>query len=46
MERPERDAEGQVVLGAEGQGKGKGKPVADASLRDTENRLLNDDIAE
>lgn len=26
-------------------GKGKGKPVADASLRDTENVPLSDDIA-
>ena len=43
VERPERDAQGQVVLGAKG--KGKGKPVADASLRDTENVPLSDDIA-
>ena len=43
VERPERDAEGQVVLGTKG--KGKGKPVADASLRDTENVPLSDDIA-
>ena len=42
VERPERDAEGQVVLGTKG--KGKGKPVADASLRDTENVPLSDDI--
>jgi type I restriction enzyme M protein len=43
VERPERDAAGQVVLGSKG--KGKGKPVADASLRDTENVPLSDDIA-
>ena len=43
VERPERDAQGQVVLGTKG--KGKGKPVADASLRDTENVPLSDDIA-
>jgi len=44
VERPERDAEGRVVLGTKG--KGKGKPVADASLRDTENVPLSDDITE
>jgi len=43
VERPERDAAGQVVLASKG--KGKGKPVADASLRDTENVPLSDDIA-
>ena len=43
VERPERDAQGRVVLGTKG--KGKGKPVADASLRDTENVPLSDDIA-
>ena len=43
VERPERDAAGQVVLATKG--KGKGKPVADASLRDTENVPLSDDIA-
>jgi type I restriction enzyme M protein len=43
VERPERDAAGNVVLGSKG--KGKGKPVADASLRDTENVPLSDDIA-
>ena len=42
VERPERDAQGRVVLGTKG--KGKGKPVADASLRDTENVPLSDDI--
>ena len=43
VERPERDAAGNVVLGTKG--KNKGKPVADASLRDTENVPLSDDIA-
>jgi type I restriction enzyme M protein len=43
VERPERDAAGKVVLGTKG--KGKGKPVSDASLRDTENVPLSDDIA-
>ena len=43
VERPERDAEGQVVLATKG--KGKGKPVPAASLRDTENVPLGEDIA-
>ncbi len=43
VERPERDAAGQVVLGSKG--KGKGKPVAASGLRDTENVPLSDDIA-
>jgi type I restriction enzyme M protein len=43
VERPERDAAGKVVLGSKG--KGKGKPVPDSSLRDTENVPLSDDIA-
>ena len=43
VERPERDAAGKVVLGLKG--KGKGKPLADTSLRDTENVPLSDDIA-
>lgn len=42
VERPERDANGNVVLGQKG--KGKGKPVADSSLRDTENVPLSEDI--
>ena len=42
VERPERDAAGNAVLGAKG--KGKGKPVPDANLRDTENVPLNEDI--
>ena len=43
VERPERDAAGQVVLGSKG--KVKGKPMADSSLRDTENVPLSEDIA-
>jgi type I restriction enzyme M protein len=42
VERPERDAAGKVVLGLKG--KAKGKPVADASLRDTENVPLSEDV--
>ena len=42
VERPERDAAGQVVLGTKG--KGKGKPVPDAALRDTENVPLSEDV--
>ena len=33
VERPERDAKGKIMLGT----KGKGKPVPDSDLRDTEN---------
>ena len=40
VERPERDAKGKVVLGT----KGKGKPVPDAALRDTENVPLSEDV--
>ena len=43
VERPERDTDGKVVLGTKG--KGKGKPMPDSSLRDTENVPLSDDIA-
>lgn len=43
VERPERDVDGKVVLATKG--KGKGKPVPDSSLRDTENVPLSDDIA-
>lgn len=43
VERPERDADGKVMLATKG--KGKGKPVPDSSLRDTENVPLSDDIA-
>ncbi len=42
VERPERDANGKVVLGAKG--KGKGKPVPDVSLRETENVPLVEDV--
>lgn len=42
VERPERDANGKVILGTKG--KGKGKPQSDSSLRDTENAPLSDDI--
>jgi type I restriction enzyme M protein len=44
VERSERDAAGKVVLGLKG--KGKGKPVPDASLRDTENVPLSEDVAD
>lgn len=42
VERPLRDEQGNVVLGAKG--KHKGQPQPDSSLRDTENRPLKDDI--
>jgi type I restriction enzyme M protein len=42
VERPLRDANGNVVLGAKG--KQKGKPQPDSALRDTENVPLLDDI--
>jgi type I restriction enzyme M protein len=42
VERPQRDAAGQIVLGSKG--KGKGKPVPDASLRDTENVPLSENV--
>ncbi len=42
VERPERDADGKVVLGIKG--KGKGKPTPDSSLRDTENVPLSEDV--
>ena len=43
VERPERDTAGKVILGTKG--KGKGKPVPDANLRDTENVPLSEDVA-
>ena len=43
VERPERDAAGKVVLGTKG--KMKGKPQPDASLRDTENIPLSENIS-
>ena len=42
VERPERDAKGNIVIGTKG--KGKGKPVADSSLRDTENVPLSESV--
>jgi type I restriction enzyme M protein len=42
VERPLRDSDGKVVLGEKGNG--KGKPVADAELRDTENVPLGEDV--
>ena len=44
VERPERDADGKVVLATKG--KLKGKPVPDAALRDTENVPLTEDVQE
>ncbi|MFN9728060.1 N-6 DNA methylase [Acidovorax sp.] len=44
VERPLRDENGQVVLGQKG--KQKGKPQPDASLRDTENVPLAEDVGE
>ena len=42
VERPERDSKGKVVIGT--RGKTKGKPLPDASLRDTENIPLCEEI--
>lgn len=42
VERPLRDANGQIVLGEKG--KLKGKPQPDTSLRDTENVPLSEDM--
>ena len=42
VERPERDAKGNPVLGTKG--KLKGKPQPDSSLRDTENVPLNEAV--
>jgi len=42
VERPERDEAGNVVLSTKG--KSKGKPVADSSLRDTENVPLHEEV--
>jgi type I restriction enzyme M protein len=44
VERPLRDEAGKVVLGTKG--KLKGKPQADANLRDTENVPLSEDVVE
>lgn len=42
VERPLRDQHGNIVVGE--RGKAKGKPQADASLRDTENVPLTEDV--
>jgi len=42
VERPARDGKGKVVLGSKG--KAKGKPLADAELRDTEDVPLAEDV--
>ena len=42
VERPQRDEEGEIVLGTKG--KGKGLAVPDASLRDTENVPISEDV--
>ena len=42
VERPERDTAAKIVVGTKG--KGKGKPVPDAGLRDTENVPLSEDV--
>jgi type I restriction enzyme M protein len=42
VERPQRDEQGNVVIGSKG--KLKGKPQSDASLRDTENIPLSEDV--
>ena len=44
VERPERDADGNIMLAS--RGKGKGKPVPDANLRDSENVPLAEDVEE
>lgn len=42
VERPQRDGNGEIVLGVKG--KQKGKPQADSASRDTENVPLSEDI--
>ena len=42
IERPQRDAAGNIVLGE--RGKQKGKPQPDSALRDTENVPLSEDV--
>ncbi len=44
VERPQRDENGEIVLGTKG--KAKGKPVPNADLRDTENVPLSEDVQE
>lgn len=43
VERPQRDENGEIVLGVKG--KQKGKPQADSALRDTENVPLSEHVA-
>jgi type I restriction enzyme M protein len=42
VEHPERDAAGKILVSTKG--KGKGQPVPDAALRDTENVALSEDV--
>ncbi|MBD9675646.1 SAM-dependent DNA methyltransferase [Pseudomonas sp. PDM18] len=42
VERPQRDENGEIVIGQKG--KQKGKPQPDSSLRDTENVPLGEDV--
>jgi type I restriction enzyme M protein len=42
VERPQRDAAGEIVLSTKG--KSKGRPEPDADLRDTENVPLSEDV--
>jgi type I restriction enzyme M protein len=42
VERPQRDAKGGIVVREKGQG--RGKPLADADLRDTESVPLSEDV--
>lgn len=44
VERPQRDEEGRIIVAT--RGKGKGRPVPDTSLRDTENVPLTEDVEE
>lgn len=44
VERPQRDEDGNIILGQ--RGKAKGKPQPDTSLRDTENVPLKEDVNE
>jgi type I restriction enzyme M protein len=43
IERPERDVAGNIVLSTKG--KGKGQPLPDATMRDTENVPLHEDVS-
>ena len=44
VERPQRDEDGNVIIGQ--RGKSRGKPQPDTSLRDTENVPLKEDVKE